>query len=101
MEDTRELLYVTDENGKEIECEIVLTFENEDNHKCYVVYQIVGDDSGEVYAASYDPDDEGEGRLYPIESDEEWEFVEQVLEEFDSEEDDCDCDHDHEEEDEE
>lgn len=101
----KELLIVTDENGNEIECEIVLTFESEETKKAYVVYQVKGEEDGEYFAASFDPNDDGEGKLYAIETDEEWALVEEVLESFfddeeETEEDDhcgCGCHH-HEEE---
>lgn len=95
-----ETFIVTDENGKEITCEIIMTFDSDEFNKSYVVYQIVGDETGEYFAAAFNPDDGDEGRLIQIESDEEWDFVEEVLESFldDQEE---EHDHDHQEEDEE
>lgn len=82
MEHGSEFFTVTDENGKEIQCEIIMTFESEEYGKAYVVYQVVGDESEEYYAASFNPEDGDEGQLYEIESDEEWNFVEEVLEGF-------------------
>lgn len=100
MED--EILFVTDENGNELEAVIVMTFESEEFGKSYVVYRMKDDDSGEYFAASFNPEDGDEGQLYPIETDEEWDFVEEVLESFlddqedeDEEEHDHDHDHDH------
>ncbi len=90
---------VTDELGKEITCQIVMTFDSDEFNKSYVVYQIVGDESGEYFAASFNPEDGDEGQLYQIESDEEWDFVEEVIESYleDMEgEDDDDHDHKHE-----
>ena len=94
-----DILYVTDENGEELECAIIMTFESEEFEKNYVVYQIKGDESGEYFAASFNPEDGDEGQLYQIETDEEWDLVEEVLENFleDEEEHDHDHDHDHEE----
>ncbi|MBU1144902.1 MAG: DUF1292 domain-containing protein [Firmicutes bacterium] len=82
MGNEMEYLLVTDENGNEIECEILLTFESEEFGKSYVVYQIKDDESGEYYAASYNPDDDDEGKLVQIETDAEWDLVEEVLESF-------------------
>jgi len=89
MENEFETLFVTDEEGNEIECNIIMTFESEEFGKSYVVYQIKDDDSGEYYAAGFNPEDGDEGQLEQIESEEEWAFVEEVLESFleDSEED--------------
>ncbi len=77
-----DLLIVTDENGEELECVIVMTFESEDFGKSYVVYRIKDDETGEYFAASFDPEDTDEGQLVPIETDEEWDLVEEVLESF-------------------
>jgi len=88
MERNTEKLVVTDENGKDIECDIILTFDSDEYEKSYVIYQIVGDESGEYYAASFNPEDGDEGKLFQIESDEEWDLIEEVLESFLEEEDD-------------
>jgi len=80
MED--DILYVTDELGNELEARIIMTFESEEFGKSYVVYQLTDDETGEYYAASFNPEDGDEGQLYPIENDEEWDLVEEVLENF-------------------
>jgi uncharacterized protein YrzB (UPF0473 family) len=77
-----ERLIVTDEKGEELECIIIMTFESEEFEKSYVVYQLKGDESGEYFAASFNPEDGEEGQLLPIETDEEWDLVEEVLENF-------------------
>ena len=78
----KEYLLVTDEEGNEIECEIIMTFTSDEFNKSYVVYQIKDDESGEYYAASYNPDDGDEGKLFEIETEEEWNLIEEVLESF-------------------
>ncbi len=90
MENEKEYLLVTDEDGKEIECEIIMTFSSDEFNKSYVVYQLKDDESGEYYAASYNPEDDDEGKLFEVESDKEWDLIEEVLESFleDGEEDD-------------
>ncbi len=82
MEKDNDILIVTDENGKELECRIIMTFESEEFEKSYVVYQLIDDESGEYFAASFNPEDGDEGNLIPIETDEEWDLVEEVLESF-------------------
>jgi len=82
MENDKDYLIVTDENGKELECEIIMTFASDEFGKSYVVYQVKGDEDGKYYAASYDPEDDDEGKLFEIESDEEWDLIEEVLENF-------------------
>lgn len=102
MENENDILIVTDENGKELECRIIMTFESEEFEKSYVVYQLVDDETGEYFAASFDPKDGDEGNLVAIETDKEWDFVEEVLENFleegeeeSKEEHDHDHHHDH------
>ncbi len=68
-------LYITKEDGQEVAMEILFTFESDDLNRKYVVFVDPNDDSGEVYASIYDDD----GKLLPIETDEEWEMVEEVL----------------------
>lgn len=90
MENENRLTYV-DENGNEILCEVLFTFESEEFNKNYVVFYEVGQDDEEgieVMAASYVPTEDGIGELSAIETDEEWELVEEVLQQFDEE---CDC----------
>lgn len=76
-------LYVNDENGNEMELEILFTFENDELGKKYVVFADPQDESGEVYASAYDE----AGNLLPIETDAEWSMVEEVLGAFSQDED--------------
>ncbi len=82
MDTEFETLIVTDEQGNEIECNIIMTFESEEFAKSYVVYQVKDDETGEYYAASYNPEDDNEGNLGQVETDAEWELIEEVLESF-------------------
>lgn len=68
-------LFVRDEDGAEMEMEILFTFEDEATKKKYVVFQDPQDEDGEAFASAYDED----GNLLPIESDSEWQMVEEVL----------------------
>ena len=61
-------IIVTDESGKELTMEILFTFEDDRNHKNYVLYYDPTDESGEVFASAYDE----EGNLIPVTSEEEW-----------------------------
>lgn len=71
-------LYVKDENGNEKRMTILFTFDNEVKKKQYVVFQDPEQDEDEVYASAYDEN----GQLLPIETDEEWEMVEEVINTF-------------------
>ena len=73
---------VLDENGKEVTCEVLFTFDSEETKKSYIVYtDNTTDDEGnvKVYASTFDPNKENT-ELKPIESDREWKIVETILE---------------------
>lgn len=77
---------ITDE-GKEVECEVLFTFESEETKKTYIVYtDNTTDEDGntKVYASIYDPNNSA-SKLLPIESDKEWKIIETVLEELQNE----------------
>lgn len=74
------IMYVRDENGQEQEMEILFTFDNDD--KKYVVFTKANSNDDEVFASCYNDD----GELLPIETEEEWNMVEEVIGAFSSEE---------------
>jgi uncharacterized protein YrzB (UPF0473 family) len=83
MTDLREdTLVLTDELGNELTATIILTFESEEFNKSYVVYKLDDNEEDEYHAASFDPEDGDEGTLGQIETDEEWDLIEEVLESF-------------------
>ncbi|MDI7740752.1 DUF1292 domain-containing protein [Lysinibacillus fusiformis] len=73
---------ISDENGEEIVCEVLHRFEIEEFNKSYILYTFSDQEEiGEIFAACYIAGEKGEVQdLIPIESDEEWEKVEQELE---------------------
>lgn len=79
---------VVDEDGNEQLYEVLFTFESEDFGKSYVLYYPIGagedeDESIEIYASAYVENEDGtEGDLQPIETDEEWEMIEEMLNTF-------------------
>ncbi len=82
MEEMQDTLILTDELGNEIRARIIMTFESDEFNKSYVVYQMEDDDNEEYHAASFDPEDGEEGKLEQIETDAEWDLIEEVLESF-------------------
>ncbi len=78
-----EKIQVIDDDGNELEFEVLFTFENDEIGKKYVVFADPQDESGEVYASAYDE----AGNLLPIETDAEWSMVEEVLGAFSQDED--------------
>lgn len=78
---------VTDDEGKNIECEALFTFESDETGKNYIVYtDNTTDEEGntKVYASIYNPDEENTN-LQPIETDKEWKLIETILEELQTE----------------
>ena len=70
-----------DENGNEVEYDVLFTFESEETNKNYIVYTDQSkDDAGniQVYASIYDPNDPN-SKLEPITTDKEWKVIETIL----------------------
>ena len=70
------------EDGKEILCDIVMTFKDDGNNVNYIVYTDgTKDENGdlEIYASRYEIDD-GKYILNPIEKDSEWNLIDLMLE---------------------
>lgn len=87
---------VVDEQGNEQLCEVLFTFDSEEFGKSYVLYYPIGaedddEEDIEIHASAFIPNEEGEddGELMPIETDEEWDMIEEMLNTFlDEQEDD-------------
>lgn len=78
---------VVNDEGKEVECEVLFTFDSEETKKTYVVYtdnSVDAEGNTRVYASTYDPKSD-ETKLLPIESEKEWKIIETVLEEIQNE----------------
>ena len=85
-EETMTFKVINDE-GKEVECEVLFTFESDETKKNYIVYtDNTLDEEGntKVYASIYNPDQD-ETKLLPIETDKEWKIIETILEELQNE----------------
>ncbi len=80
MEEKNTFTVINDE-GKEIVCDVLFTFDSEETKKSYIVYtDNTTDDKGnvKVYASIYDPNKE-KTELIPIETDREWKIIETIL----------------------
>lgn len=78
---------VMNDEGKEVECEVLFTFESDETKKNYIVYTdntIDEEGNTKVYASIYNPDQD-ETKLLPIETDKEWKIIETILEELQNE----------------
>lgn len=81
MEDNE--FIIVDSDGVEEKYEILFTYENEDRNTSYVLYY-APENPDEIYAARYV---EETHELFEVETDEEWEEIEEVLNAFQSEDD--------------
>lgn len=73
---------VINNEGKEIVCDVLFTFDSDETKKSYIVYtDNTKDKNGniQVYASIFNPEDENT-ELLPIESDKEWKVIETILE---------------------
>ncbi|MEA5026559.1 MAG: DUF1292 domain-containing protein [Erysipelotrichaceae bacterium] len=75
-------MFIVDKDGKEIEVDILFTFENEQYGKQYVLYQDPNGNDEEVYVSSYDD----EGNLIAVEDESELAMINEVLGAFNNEE---------------
>ena len=87
-EQEEKMITLVDADGNETLYEILFTFESEDCGKAYILLIPAGSEPEEqvdVLAFSFNPDEDGQAKdaeLYDIESEEEWDMVEGVLDAF-------------------
>lgn len=86
-----EHITIIDEQGNEELYEILFTFDSDDFEKSYVLVYPTGASEGEeveLSAFSYVQEEDGQqGQLQPIETEEEWDMIEEVLNTFMADED--------------
>ena len=86
MQNGENNITVVDENGNEQLCEILFTFDSDKFNKSYVLYYPMSDNEDEeieIHASSFVPSENNEdGELSPIETDEEWDMIEEMLNTF-------------------
>ena len=74
---------VINEEGREILCNVLFTFDSDETKKSYIVYtDNTKDERGniKVYASIYDPKSVDSMELLPIETEKEWKVIETILE---------------------
>lgn len=72
---------LVNENGEEVTCNVLFTFDSEETKKSYIAYTDNTTDidgSMKAYAAVYHPEDMSKG-FEPIETEKEWKVVETIL----------------------
>lgn len=82
----QERIIIPDENGEEHLFEVLFTFDVDETGYSYITLTPVeqaDEEEVEVYAFRYEEDgeetEESDFKLFPIESDEEWDIVEEML----------------------
>ena len=77
-----EKIQVIDDDGNELEFDVLFTFDSEETGKKYVLYYDGELEEPQVYSSIYDDD----GHLYPVDTPEEWDMIEEVFNIFLSDE---------------
>lgn len=95
-------LTIIDGDGNEKLCQILFTLDSEEFNKKYVVFypiESIDDDESEqieLMAAIYVEGEDGNGELLQVETDEEWQMLEEAVGQYEDEMgDDCCCGHEH------
>mgnify|MGYP000861576205 CR=1 FL=1 len=88
MEELKKNTFMVKNNeGQDVECEVLFTFESDETKKNYIAYtDNTKDEAGnlKVYASIFNPNEE-ETTLQPIETEKEWKIIETILEELQKE----------------
>lgn len=73
---------VVNDEGKEITCNVLFTFDSEETGKSYIVYtdnSVDSEGNTQVFASIFDPTTKST-KLEPIETEKEWKVIETILE---------------------
>lgn len=85
MEDGEMYFTVLMDDGEEVLCEILFTFESEMTNKKYIVYtdsEVDDEGNTKVYASVLSHMDGSVAKLLPIETNREWCIIETILDEL-------------------
>ena len=87
MEQNENKIIIVDEQGRERVCEILFTYQHPETEKNYVVlYPIDELDSDEeemdLFAYSFIENENGDGELFTLETDEEYEMINEVIDQI-------------------
>ena len=80
-EEKKGIFTIVNDEGKEIECEILFTFDSDETKKSYIVYTdntLDEEGSTKVYSSVYYPTGQNPA-LMPIETEKEWLVIENIL----------------------
>ena len=74
-------LIITNNEGKQLECDVLFTFDSDETGKSYIAYtDNTTDENGsiKVYASTYDPSGE-DLSLKPLTDEKEWKVINSIL----------------------
>lgn len=77
---TDRTIVITTEDGKELTCDILFTYHSEEFNKDYVLFVPRGEN--QVSAAVYVEKTTTQGEFLPVETDEEWDMLEALLDDY-------------------
>ena len=72
---------IINDDGEEVMCDVLFTFDSEETKKSYIVYTDNSRDAEgnvQVFASIYDPNKEDQ-KLEPIQTEQEWKVIETIL----------------------
>ena len=85
---------ITLDDGNELECKILFTFEYEE--QVYVAFtEAEESEDNSVFVAKVDEQSDGSGKLSEVEDEAVYDYAAQLLGEYEAEHYDCECGHDH------
>ena len=87
MEQNENKIIIIDEQGRERVCEILFTYQHPETQKNYVVlYPIdeldTDDEEMDLFAYSFIENENGDGELFTLETDEEYDMINEVIDQF-------------------
>ena len=81
MEEKKNTFTIVNDEGKELECDVLFTFDSDETKKSYIVYtDNTTDEEGntKVYASVFNPNAEPL-ELLPVETEREWKVIETII----------------------
>lgn len=82
------IITLIDDDGKQRECEVLFTYNHPENGKDYVVLYPIDqldapdDEPLDLFSYTYKVDENGQGELFPLESDEEYDMINEVIDQY-------------------
>ena len=87
MEQNENKIIIVDELGRERVCEILFTYQHPETEKNYVVLYPIDeldsdDEEMDLFAYSFIENENGDGELFTLETDEEYDMINEVIDQF-------------------